>query len=42
MSDPHLGGKRVAILRVLIWGAILATAILFWTVVGAALLAWIS
>jgi hypothetical protein len=41
MSDPHLGGKRTAILRLLIWGAILGTAVAFWIRVGAALFAWI-
>jgi hypothetical protein len=42
MSEMHLGDKRTAILRVLVWGAILAAAILFWISVGVALLAWIS
>jgi hypothetical protein len=42
MSDPHLGGKRTAILRVLLWTAILATAVLFWISVGLALVAWMS
>jgi len=42
MSDPRLGGKRIAILRVLIWAALLATAVLFWISVGAALVAWMS
>lgn len=42
MSDPHLGGKRIAILRVLLWGTILATAVLFWVSVGFALVAWMS
>jgi hypothetical protein len=42
MSEMHLGDKRTTILRVLVWGAILAAAILFWISVGVALLAWIS
>ena len=42
MSDPHLGGKRVAILRFLIWAAILAAALLFWISVAVALIAWMS
>jgi hypothetical protein len=42
MSDPHVGGKRTAILRVLLWTAILATAVLFWISVGVALIAWMS
>jgi hypothetical protein len=42
MSDSHLGGKRIGILRLLIWGTILGTAFVFWISVGAALFAWIS
>jgi hypothetical protein len=42
MSEMHLGGKRTTILRVLIWGTILGTAVAFWISVGAALFAWIS
>jgi hypothetical protein len=42
MSGSHLGGKRIAILRVLIWAALLATTVLFWISVGAALVAWMS
>ena len=42
MSDPRLRGKRAAILRALLWTAILATAVLFWISVGIALVAWIS
>ena len=42
MSDPRLGGKRTAILRVLLWTAILATAVFFWISVGIALVAWMS
>jgi hypothetical protein len=42
MSDPHLGGKRTAILRIFLWTAILATAVLFWVSVGLALVAWMS
>jgi hypothetical protein len=41
MSEPRLAGKRIAILRVLIWGAILATAVVFWISVSVALFAWI-
>lgn len=41
MSDSHLGGKRTGILRVLIWGTILAAAVAFWISVGVALFAWI-
>ena len=42
MSDSHLGGKRIGILRLLIWGTILGTPVAFWISVGAALFAWIS
>jgi len=42
MSDPHVGGKRTTILRVLVWGVILTAAILFWISVGVALVAWMS
>jgi hypothetical protein len=42
MSELHLGSKRVAILRVLIWAAILAAAVLFWIGVGAVFFAWMS
>ncbi len=42
MSELHLSGKRVAILRVLIWAAILAAAVFFWISVGIALIAWMS
>lgn len=42
MSDPHLGGKRTTLLRVLIWSAILTAAILFWISVGVTLVAWMS
>jgi len=42
MSEMQLGGKRIAILRVLVWGAILAAAVLFWITVGVALVAWAS
>lgn len=42
MIDPRTGGKRIALLRVLIWTAILTSVILFWIVVGAGLFAWIS
>lgn len=41
MSDTQLGGKRIGILRVLIWGSILAAMVAFWISVGAALFAWI-
>jgi hypothetical protein len=42
MNEPHLGGKRIAILRIILWTAILATAVLFWVSVGVALVAWMS
>lgn len=42
MSELHLGGKRIALLRVLIWAAILAAAAFFWISVGVALVAWMS
>ena len=42
MSELHLGSKRVAILRVLIWAGILAAAVFFWTSVGIVLIAWLS
>lgn len=42
MSELHLGGKRVAVLRVLIWAAILAAAAFFWISVAIALIAWMS
>ena len=40
MSDPEISGKRVGALRILIWGTILAAAVLFWISVGAAVVAW--
>lgn len=42
MSELHLGGRRVALVRVLIWAAILAAALLFWIGVGVALISWMS
>jgi hypothetical protein len=42
MSEVHLGGKRVAILRFLIWAAILAAAAFFWISVAVALVAWMT
>lgn len=42
MSELHLGGKRIALVRVLIWAAILAAAAFFWISVGVALVSWMS
>lgn len=42
MSELHLGSKRVALVRVLIWAAILAAAAFFWISVFVALFAWMS
>jgi hypothetical protein len=42
MSDPRLRGKRAAILRALLWTAILAAAVLFWISVDVAFVAWTS
>jgi len=42
MSELHLGGKRVALLRVLTWAAILAAAAFFWISVGVVLISWMS
>lgn len=39
MIEKRLG---TAILRVLVWGAILAAAALFWITIGVALVAWAS
>ncbi|MEY3479578.1 MAG: hypothetical protein RIQ71_353 [Verrucomicrobiota bacterium] len=42
MSVSRTGDKRYALIRVLIWGGILAALVFFWISVGVALFAWIS